>query len=528
MGKLAQYLNRYVVGNVFDRSSIVEAYSTDRSPFKITPRLVAIPETTSDIRKILRFANQLATQGHSLPVTVRGAGRGKTGAALGPGLVISTEHLNHIEEIDVRGRLVRVQPGVTLGRLNAALALLGLYLPVGWDDRATIGGLIAESPNDDWSNCCGGISTYLERAEVVLANGDLAQFAAYNIRAVNQKLAQTSFEGALYRRVEEILETHADAILDRSTRPFDLAGYASITKVRQSRSLSLLPLLLASQGTLGVITDVILRVEVLPAQARQLMLILRDANSLPRLLDRITELEPRDLKLYDLRIIEAAANYGNKPDFFMGQIGQGFLALVSFVGSKRAIAKKFQHCLEILPAGTTVVEETAENSTAFREFQTALSSFLNDVPLNERAPILDDVYVPSYKLTEFLAGLKELEEILDLELSLFGSFATSNYQIRPDLGCTGVDDRKQLVEFLQHYSRLIINNEGSLTGGTPEGRLKVLPAVPELPDREQQLYQDIKEAFDPNGVLNPEVKTGATFANLVKSLRKTPQSGVIS
>ncbi len=88
MSKLAEYLNRHTIGNVFDRPSICEAYSTDRSILKITPRLVAIPESTDDIRKLLRFADQLANRDFFLPITPRGTGLDKTGASIGEGLLI--------------------------------------------------------------------------------------------------------------------------------------------------------------------------------------------------------------------------------------------------------------------------------------------------------------------------------------------------------------------------------------------------------------------------------------------------------
>ena len=68
MNKIAIYLNRHLTGNVFDKDSILEAYSTDRSLLKIKPRLVAIPENTSDIRKIVRFVSQLADKKYSLPI----------------------------------------------------------------------------------------------------------------------------------------------------------------------------------------------------------------------------------------------------------------------------------------------------------------------------------------------------------------------------------------------------------------------------------------------------------------------------
>lgn len=526
MSKLANYLNQYIVGNVFDRPSICKKYSTDRSILQAMPRLVAFPENADDIQCLVRFVGQLALRNFPLPITVRGTGLDKTGAAIGEGLVISTEKLNRIEELDLRGRLVRVQPGVTLGALNAALALHGLTLPIDYDPRATIGGLIANCPNDDISDKYGGIFHYVERAEVVLSSGDLAQFGPYSARALAPKLAASNFEGALYRRIGQVIEHHGDTIVNRDMSHFDTAGYANITKVQDQRTTNLLPLLFASQGTLAIITDVILRVEALPSATRRLAVTLPDAKSLLRFLNFTQELEPRSLKFYDLRIVQEAAEYGNQPILLNPEFSQGWLAVVSFDNHKWRLNKNLQHCLDVLPPGTIAVEENEENHDAFQEFHSTLLSFLNDNPDGERAPVADDVYVPSYRLEDFFAGLRLIEETLTLDLPLYGSFATSNYNVRPLVDLSSMEGRRLAVNFLRQYSNLVRDCEGSLTGGSPEGRLKSSAIAQNLSEAEQNLYQEIKDTFDPNHIFNPDVKLGADIKDMIRHLRTKERSGV--
>ena len=98
VNKIAVYLNRHLSGNIFEKDSVLEAYSADRSVLKIKPKLVAVPESVSDIRKIVRFVYQLAEKDYKLPIAVRGSGLSKTGSDLTSGIVISTEKLNHIRE----------------------------------------------------------------------------------------------------------------------------------------------------------------------------------------------------------------------------------------------------------------------------------------------------------------------------------------------------------------------------------------------------------------------------------------------
>lgn len=528
MGKLAKYLNQHIVGNVFDRPLIRDAYANDRSILQIMPRLVALPENLRDVRKLVLFSAQLAKQGYELPITVRGAGTGKTGAALGEGIVLSMAKLNRIEEIDVRGRLVRVQPGITLGGLNAALALYGLCLPISQDPNRTIGGLIGDYPSGDASAArYGGIYSYVERAEVVLSSGEVVQFAPFNARALNEKKLLSSFEGALYRKLDRLLDEQGDTVVDRGMRPFDAAGYANIIRVRQAHNFSLLPLLFAAQGTLGIVTDVILHLEVLPAHTRRLGVIFPEWDAALRFLNFVRDLDPSRVEVFDGRIIQVATHYGNSPDLLGQKFEGGWLVMTEFSDRKARTARKIQHCLEILPLGTLAIEETPENTLAFTEFQTALTSYLNDDPSGEHFAVLDDVYVPSYKMSEFLQGLEMLEQTLDLELPIFGSFATSNYHVRPALDCSTLEGREQLLDFLQQYGKLVRGSEGSLTGGSPEGRTKVLPAAPAFSEREAKLYAAIKDAFDPQGIFNPYVKLGAEFQNVVRFLRTDNPGGII-
>lgn len=529
MSKLANYLNQHIVGNVFDRPSICETYATDRSVLRAVPKMVALPETAEDVCKLVRFANQLAIRDLRLPLTIRGTGTGKTGASIGDGLVISTERMNHIEEIDVRGRLVRVQPGVTLGTLNAALGLQGLCLPIDYDPHITMGSLIANCPNDDASGKHGGIFHYVERAEVVLSSGDIVQLAPYNLRTLDNKLDASSFECAIYRKIEQILDQHADTVLDRSTRPFDLAGYANITKVRESHTVNLLPLMFASQGTLGFITDIILRIDLLPPPTRRFMVAIPDFKGFLRFLNFACELEPRFLKIYDARIIQQAAEFGNLPQAFRHhRLTEGWIAMAGFDDRRFRAARKIQHCKNVLPPGIFSIEETTNNASHFQEFDSAMLSFLNDCGGGERLAVADDVYIPRYRLADFIAGLKQIEEILSLDLSIFGSYSTSNYNVRPEIDYANFEGRRKVVNFLRQYSQLVTECEGSLTGGSPEGRIKALPTSQSLTPAERELYLDIKTAFDPNNILNPGVKMGTELRDTIRHLRTEEKKGIIT
>lgn len=528
MSKLAKYLNEHIVGNVFERPSVCATYARDQSILAIMPRLVAFPETTEDLSHLARFSNQLATRDYRLPVTIRGTGIDKTGAAVGEGLVVSTERMSRIEEIDVRGRLVRVQPGVTLGRLNAALSLQGLCLPISYNEEATIGGLIANCPTDDVSEQHGGIFHFVERVEAVLSNGDIAQFAPYSSHLVDLKTAQDSFEGALYRKIDQLLERYGDTIMNRRMQPFDPAGYANITRVHEKRTFNLLPLMFASQGTLALISDVILRVEVLPSAERRLIVVSQDLKTILKFLHFAHEFSPHEVHLFDLRIAKIAAEFGNFCQLLPEGDLAGWAAVLEFAGSKHRVAKRIKYCLEGLPAGVFAVPEAPENTDTFQELRSALLSFLNNDDAGERQAIADDVYIPKHRFADYITGLKMIEETLNLALPVFGSYLTSNYHVRPCIDYTSVDGRKLAMTFLRQYNHLISECEGSLTGGSPEGRLKAIVATQSFSPEERELYAEIKQAFDPHNIFNPKVKLGAELKDVIRHLHTVEEDGIVT
>ena len=149
------------------------------------------------------------------------------------------------------------------------------------------------------------------------------QLAPLPQRAADAKAKEDSAEGVLYRKINQLLDEQADTILDRSMRPFDAEGYANIVRVREGHAINLLPLSFAAQGTLGAITDIILRLEPLPSTSRRMMVSFHDLKMAQRFMNYARDLKPYLLKIIDLAIIEAAAENGKKLDFVTRKLGKG-------------------------------------------------------------------------------------------------------------------------------------------------------------------------------------------------------------
>ena len=543
MSKLAQYINRHIIGNVFDSPTVISHYTTDRSILEYRPRLVAFPKNTTDLRKLIRFSRQLAAKGYELPVTLRGTGLDATGAAIGSGLLISTASLNRIEEIDLRGRLVRVQPGVTLGDLNQALSLHGLWLPVSYHPNATIGGLIANAPRDNLSQRYGGIAAAVERLEFVLSDGTITELSPYSARSVRHLIqtttrrSATTTEARLYRQLNQLLDRHADLV----------AADPRLSRIRTKHQWNLLPLIFGSQGTLGAITDIILHVELLPSTPRRLAATFRDLSAALNFLSVAKPLTPRTAKLFDLRIFAQAAAHGVQPEFFGRSVPQGWLVQLSFDDRPFRTNRKLRRCQELLPMNSRVLIETPETATAFTKLDSALLTYLNTD--GDHSPIVPDVYLPPDRLPDFTAGLSLLEQTLSLNLPLYGSYLTNNYQVRPGFNYQELSGRQSAIAFLRQYLQLVTDCGGSVTGGSPAGRLKLAPSTTARPTDSHPkatksaaataqptvspsdlsaLAAAVKTTFDPYNIFNPDLQLGADLSQSLRHLRTHNHSGLVT
>ena len=519
MGKITKYLNQLTVGNVFDEPEILEAYSTDRSVLKVKPKFVALPESTDDIQKLMRFFNQIALRDIPVSVTPRGSGMDEGGADLSSGLVISTEKLNHLLEIDARERLVRVQAGITLRELNTALSVSGLTIPVGGHGSETIGGLIANCPVDIYQGKYGGIGDYVERIEVILSNGECLQTLRLKKYALAKKTTEKSFEGEIYRKMAKLLKEKEKIIDELRDKKPGLSGYAKIALAPKRETLDLTPLFYGSQGTLGVISEVILRAVPLKTKAVRMAATFKDMKTAMDLMDKLSVMKPREMNIYDLKIIQEARETGKNLDGVIKRLENGFVIYVTFDEHKGSVMKKMQRMKQSVPRNVKVILDTPENQSVLSELENALPSYLNYSKVGERVPILTDFYMPAANLVNFMDDLKVLSEKLKLELLLYGSYATGIYSLRPifELAEEGVN--KKIATFLRAGAYVINRQGGVLTGGTPEGRLKAAAENNELTDSEREFYERIKKIFDPNGILNPDVKLGASSRFTLTHLR---------
>lgn len=532
MNKVATYLQSHISGEVLVSERVRQHFSTDASILTIKPSIVVYPRTTNDIRKVARFSWQLAERGHVLPITARGNGTDLTGAAIGKGVIVSLPtHLNRILELDTKQKLVRVQPGVNFKSLQETLHTHGLFLPPAPEsyEYSTIGGAIANNATGPRSYRYGDMSAWVDRLEVVLANGEVIQTGPISKRELSKKLGLPTLEGELYRAVnavlcdnQETLNTYASAV----RVDMDNVGYALGSLRRKNGDIDLTQLFVGAQGTLGIITEAILRVESYVPTSSLTVAAFPTIDEALEAAEKLADLRPSALELVDAELFSFVGKHNNivLPSELLvdGRLGT-LLFIEAHNMSDKALNRFTKQTAKILARYTTSYLSASdyEQREKLWSYRYATAAFMGfDVGGKAAAPIMQNVSVPTPALHQFLIDTKQLCKKQHVEAAFWVHVLSGEVIAMPLLDLGKLGDRQQVFKLMDEYFRLVIKLGGSVAPSGGEGRLRSPLAKLQMGTDLVAVFEQLKLAVDPHSTMNPGVKGGTSQKDLVDLLRK--------
>ncbi len=440
--------------NVLIDPEKLEPYSHDETcGVRGNPEVVVKVTDDKQVAAIFKLAQQ-----ERIPVTPRGAGYGLSGGAVPAfgGIVLSTEKMNHILEIDKENLMITVEPGVITGDIHRAVEAEGLFYPPDPAslDSCFIGGNIAENAGGPRAVKYGVTNQYVCGLEAVLPNGEIIKAG-----------------GKLVKNV---------------------TGY------------NLIQLLIGSEGTLAVVTKIILRLIPLPKIQIDLLAPYDDfqkaadtvsAIIAQRIVPTTLEFMEQDSLLAVQRLLGREVHFNQAAAHLLIQLdgnqADAVNADVEIVG---------ELCLE---HGALDVFVAKDRSTRERMWETRRK--IIDA-LNHMSPVchMEDVVVPRSEIPKLLSGIKAIAAENDVRIVSFGHAGDGNVHVNT-LKETVPDDRWEalvpvVTEQLYH---LTLSLGGTITGehGIGLTRRKYLPLA--LDAAQIEVMRRIRDAFDPNSILNP-------------------------
>jgi len=436
-------------GKVFRDREELFCYGYDASSEQGLPSAVVKPVSSEEVSQIVKFASI-----HDMPVVPRGAGTGMTGGSvpLKDTVILSMEGMNRIIDIDVDNMVAIVEPGVINNHLQEKLEEVGLFYP---PDPAslkfcTLGGNVAENAGGPRAIKYGVTRDYVLGLEVVLADG---------------KVMMTG--GKTYKGV---------------------VGY------------DLTRLLVGSEGTLGIITKIFLKVLPLPEETATLMCTFSSLENAAQTVSSITSSSviPRTLEIMDHECIRAVENY--KP--FGMPVHSEAMLLIEVDGTHSMVSQATDEIAAICNSckGNVSIAEDSYSKERLWEARRAVSPALYHI---RPTKINEDIVVPRGRVPEMLRALREIAEKRKIIIANFGHAGDGNIHVNI------MTDKKDSAEYenakdaLKEIFAAALELEGTISGEHGVGLAKKDYIGMELSDTSLKMMKAIKDAFDPQGILNP-------------------------
>jgi glycolate oxidase len=437
--------------HVRDDEPSLTAYAADALGQGHPPDLVVLPRTAREVAQIARLCTD-----HRVPLVVRGAGTGYTGGAVPTmgGVVLSLERMNRILEIDEVNLLAVVEPNVINGDLQRAVERVGLFYPPDPAslESSSIGGNVAECAGGPRAFKYGTTKRYVLALEAVLPTG-------------------------------EIVRTGSKAVKN-------VVGY------------DLTQLLVGSEGTLAIITQVTLRlIPKPPARATLAAAFVDVAQAVAAVTHLIARrVVPAAIELVDgdsLRAVEAHVGRTVVPR------GSTAMVIVECDGVPAAVDEE-SNLVEAAchDAGATEIRRAANE--ADRE---DLWGVRRQISLALRATgllkINHDVVVPRGRVPQLLDAVGDLAREYDLRVASFGHAGDGNIHVNLMVDRTNADELSRARQAERRLFERVVALEGSISGEHGIGFAKAPYLSIELSAEEIALMKRVKTAFDPAGILNP-------------------------
>jgi len=437
--------------NVYSEKEDLLLYGYDATPgIHILPDVAVFPTDTEGVRKALEIARR-----EGLPVTARGSGTGLSGGSVPArgGMVIGMTRMNKILEIDEENLTATAQAGVITLDLFEAAAKKGLFYPPdpGSQKISTLGGNVAENAGGLRGLKYGVTRDYVMALKAVLPDG-------------------------------RIIETGGKSVKD-------VAGY------------SFRDLLVGSEGTLAIITEVTVKLIPPPAAKRTFLAYFDDIRTAGEAVSRIiaAKIIPATLEIMDKTTIGCVEDYA--------KIGlprnMAALLLIEVDGHGAQVAQEAEAVERILKAVEAaevhMARDEAEAAKLAAGRRTALSALARVSPTT----LLEDATVPRSKLAETFAEIERLTAKYRLRVGTFGHAGDGN--LHPTVLCDerDRDEMERAHAFFDELYEMVLSIGGTVSGEHGIGMAKKQYLARQIGEGGVEVMRRIKDAFDPEGLLNP-------------------------
>jgi glycolate oxidase len=438
--------------NVFSDLAERMSYSRDLSVHEGIPDLVVFANTTEEISDIMRLSNR-----EKIPVTVQGSGTATTGASLPVkgGILLDIHNMNKILEINKENFYARVEPGVICNQLNMALKKQNLMFPPnpGSEAIATIGGMMSTNSSGHRAVKYGTAKDYVKALKVVLADGTIIE---------------TGFR------------------TPKSSFGYDLNHIFT-----------------SSEGTLGIMTEITVKIQVIPEYNALALAIFHDVFAAGKAVTdiigsgiQLTACEVMDK--YALKVVEEAINKD------ISKIEA--MLIIEVDGDKESVVKNMERIGEICKKHDVQEYTWSDDPARAGEIMEARGKLVPTLsrikPGNRLVAISEDLGIPPTKIPEVIKRAQEISDKYNLLITTFGHIGDGNVHTTFVTDMRSRDEWERLRPAADELAELALEMGGTVTAEHGTGLARA-PYIEKQLGPALDVMRTIKNALDPNNILNP-------------------------
>ena len=507
-------------------------YSTDSSIYQIMPRGVFIPQTQEDLHAAVELAAK-----YKIPILPRGSGSSLAGQAVGDALILDlSRYLDNILDIDPEARTATVEPGVILSDLNLAAAKFGLGF--GPDpasaDRATMGGVIANNATSAHSIRYGMAADHLLFADVILADGSLANFGEVSLDRAKQiaqdvqdtpSFSLSSFdtpanlEATIYAATLHVRSQYDALIRERWAKVWrNTSGYrlnyllpwspsrppqweGELYPPIKPSTLNLATLLAGSEGTLAVMQR--MTVNLVPLQREKVLVVLPFKNIATAMdtVSAILETQPSAVELLPRILIDLAREvpaYAPMINFVDDDTSE--ILVVEYAGQDNAyIRKQAQN----LGRSGRIITDKRQQANIWKIRKVGLGILSTSTSSTRGVTFIEDCAVPVEKLGDYVRGMERIFKHHNTAGVFYAHASAGCLHMRPVLNLQSERGRQELREIAEFALALVLSLGGAMTGEHGDGlsRSEFLAQI--YGEEINDAFRVLKLAADSENILNP-------------------------
>ncbi|MGC8776017.1 MAG: FAD-binding oxidoreductase [Minisyncoccia bacterium] len=544
------FLKEKLTAEIFTDEKTLEKYSSDYSIFKIKPEIVIAPQNLKDIQNIINWVLENKKTNSSLSITPRSAGTDMSGGPLNTSIILDfTKHFNKILEINSNEKYAVIQPGVYFRDFEKEISKFNLLYPPypASRDLCALGGMISNNSGGEKTLKYGKTEDYVLSLKAILADGNEYEFKPLTEKELKEKIAQNNFEGEIYKKIYNLINSNYDLILNSKPRVSKNSTGYNIWNVydKNKKIFNLSQIFVGAQGTLGIVTEAKLKLIPKTKYSKLVVAFINNLNVMPQIVNEILKFNPESLESFDDKTLNVAFKF--------------FFSLIKIVGTN-IFSLAFSFLPELLmvlrggmPKMILLIELTGDDLNEIENNALQIKNQLNVLKIKSRIinnenetkkywairrysfkllhgaiknktaiPFIDDFVVLPKDLPEVLPKVNAiLEKHKDKFIyTIAGHPGNGNFHIIPLADLRDEETRKLIPIIMEEVYKIIIQFNGSLSGEHNDGLIRTPYLKMMYNEKIIKIFEEIKTILDPENIFNPGKKVFYDEKFILNHIRK--------